>query len=93
LGEFKSLHRPGDDVSSSPAIGSDGTIYVGSNDGNLYAIYSDSSGLASSSWPKFRHDERNTGCVCHHLVPLSLGTIVLLLIYKSISFGICSHKD
>ena len=28
----------GDDVTSSPAIGSDGTIYVGSYDGNLYAI-------------------------------------------------------
>ena len=28
----------GDDVSSSPAIGSDGTVYVGSFDKNLYAI-------------------------------------------------------
>ncbi|MCK5560226.1 MAG: PQQ-binding-like beta-propeller repeat protein [Thermoplasmata archaeon] len=29
----------GDNVDSSPAIGSNGTIYVGSFDGNLYAIY------------------------------------------------------
>ena len=28
----------GDDVTSSPAIGSDGTVYVGSNDHMLYAI-------------------------------------------------------
>ena len=28
----------GDDVHSSPAIGSDGTVYVGSDDKKLYAI-------------------------------------------------------
>ncbi len=33
----------GDQVKSSPAIGADGTIYVGSNDGNLYALYHDGS--------------------------------------------------
>jgi outer membrane protein assembly factor BamB len=31
----------GGDVYSSPAIGTDGTIYVGSNDNNLYAINPD----------------------------------------------------
>ena len=54
-------------------------LVIDSNN-NLYAIYSDSSGLASSSWPKFRHDERNTGCICYHRVPLSLGTMVLILL-------------
>ena len=34
LWEFKT----GDRVPSSPAIGSDGTVYVGSNDNKLYAI-------------------------------------------------------
>ena len=34
LWEFKA----GDSVSSSPAIGSDGTVYVGSGDNKLYAI-------------------------------------------------------
>jgi outer membrane protein assembly factor BamB len=29
----------GEDVDSSPAIGPDGTVYVGSDDGNLYAIH------------------------------------------------------
>ena len=33
----------GGDVRSSPAIGSDGTIYVGSSDENLYAINPDGS--------------------------------------------------
>jgi outer membrane protein assembly factor BamB len=47
-------------VESSPAIGSDGTIYVGSNDGNLYAIFG-SSGLANSPWPMRSHDVRHTG--------------------------------
>ena len=35
--------QTGYDVDSSPAIGSDGTIYVGSRDGNLYAINPDGS--------------------------------------------------
>jgi len=48
-------------VSSSPAIGSDGTIYVGSDDNKLYAIRSDSLGLADSPWPRFQQNNRNTG--------------------------------
>jgi outer membrane protein assembly factor BamB len=48
-------------VYSSPAIGSDGTIYVDSNDNKLYALRSTSAGLASSAWPKFHHDNQNTG--------------------------------
>jgi outer membrane protein assembly factor BamB len=47
---------------SSPAIGPDGTIYVGSDDGCLYAVQG-SGPLANSPWPKFRHDNKNTGCV------------------------------
>jgi len=47
-------------VRSSPAIGSDGTIYVGSWDGNLYALYG-SETLASTPWPMFHHDLKHTG--------------------------------
>jgi outer membrane protein assembly factor BamB len=49
------------EIFSSPAIGSDGTVYVGSLDSCVYAIRSDSKGLADSPWPKFAHDNQNTG--------------------------------
>lgn len=45
---------------SSIAIGMDGTVYVAAG-GYLYALESSSHGLAPSSWPKFRHDNQNTG--------------------------------
>lgn len=47
---------------SSAAVGNDATVYVGSENGSFYALWC-SSPLASSSWPKFRHDNRNTGRV------------------------------
>jgi len=53
----------GDDVTSSPAIGSDGTVYVGSNDHMLYAIKTDSKGPAKSPWPMFRQNAQRTGRV------------------------------
>ena len=48
-------------VFSSPAIGSDGTVYVGSFDKKLYAIKTNSKGLAKSPWPMFRQNVRHTG--------------------------------
>ncbi len=33
--------RTGDSISSSPALGEDGTVYIGSDDGNLYALAPD----------------------------------------------------
>jgi outer membrane protein assembly factor BamB len=50
------------DIESSPAIGPDGTVYFTSYDGYLYALKGTGT-LADSSWPKFRHDLRNTGRV------------------------------
>ncbi|MGN7382620.1 S-layer homology domain-containing protein [Paenibacillus sp. SAFN-117] len=38
LDEEKWSYETGDMLESSPAIGSDGTVYVGSNDGKLYAL-------------------------------------------------------
>ncbi len=46
--------------SSSPAIAGDGTIYVGSLDHCLYALDSESQGLAASSCPKIFKDQYNT---------------------------------
>ena len=41
----------GDMVPSSPAIGSDGTVYVGSHDKKLYAIKADTFPLRAQPWP------------------------------------------
>jgi len=53
----------GDWVYSSPAIGSDGTVYVGSHDKKLYAIKTGSKGLAKSPWPMRGQNARHTGRV------------------------------
>jgi outer membrane protein assembly factor BamB len=53
----------GGKVFSSPAIGSDGTVYVGSMDNKLYAIKTDSKGLAKSPWPMRGQNARHTGRV------------------------------
>ena len=50
-------------VQSSPAIGSDGTVYVGSWDNKLYAIKTDSKGPAKSPWPMFGQNAKHTGRV------------------------------
>ncbi len=48
---------------SSPTIGDDGTIYIGSIDNHLYAIHSDSGGLANTPWAMLQHDAQHTGRV------------------------------
>ena len=53
----------GGKVYSSPAIGSDGTVYVGSEDKKLYAIKTESLGLAKSPWPMCGQNARHTGRV------------------------------
>ena len=53
----------GSGVDSSPAIGSDGTVYVGSNDNKLYAIKTESKGLANSPWPMRGQNAGHTGRV------------------------------
>ena len=51
----------GGPVSSSPAIGSDGTVYVGSLDKKVYAIKTDSKGPAKSPWPLRGQNPPHTG--------------------------------
>ena len=53
----------GEWVDSSPAIGSDGTIYVGSFDKKLCAIKTDSKGPAKSPWPMRGQNAEHTGRV------------------------------
>ena len=59
LWEFKTGYY----VTSSPAIGSDGTVYVGSRDNKLYAIKTNSKGPANSPWPMRGQNARHTGRV------------------------------
>jgi outer membrane protein assembly factor BamB len=49
---------------SSPTIVDDGTIYMGGlkgGGGSLFALQSNSRGLAASHWPTFRQNNKNTG--------------------------------
>lgn len=48
-------------VVTAPAITNDGIVYFSTDEGKLYAMYSESNGLADSPWPKYMHDNRNTG--------------------------------
>jgi len=48
-------------ILSSPAIGPDGTVYVGSSDKKVYAIKTDSKGLAKSPWPMSGQNTQHTG--------------------------------
>lgn len=47
-------------TSQSPALTCDGILYVGTSDGRVLALLADAP-LATSPWPKFQHDNRNTG--------------------------------
>jgi len=53
----------GGSVESFPAIGPDGTVCVGSHDKKVYAIKTDSKGLAKSPWPMRGQNARHTGRV------------------------------
>lgn len=60
-GSVKWKYYLGEGMVGSPALADDGTLYCATQDGNLYAITSSSRGLASSPWPKYAHDNQNTG--------------------------------
>lgn len=48
-------------ASSEFVLDCSGIAYVGTDNGTFYAIVTDSVGLAKSAWPRFQHDNRNTG--------------------------------
>src|SRR5690606_20797447 len=47
-------------VSQPLVVGCDGVIY-GVTSNQMFAIVSDSIGLAQSAWPRYQHDNRNSG--------------------------------
>ncbi|MDP6035817.1 MAG: PQQ-binding-like beta-propeller repeat protein, partial [Verrucomicrobiota bacterium] len=53
--------KTGDQGRSSPAMGADGTLYIGSKDTKIYAIKTDSKGLANSPWPMRGQNAQHTG--------------------------------
>jgi outer membrane protein assembly factor BamB len=60
---------------SCPTIGRDGIVYVGSEDGRVYAILGRAA-LADSPWPKLRGDAANTGRVNVEPLPPALPQIL-----------------
>jgi len=62
-GSFKWAFTGGDAIKNGPALADDGTLYVGSVGGTLYAVNGDNQGMANSPWPRYHHDNRGTGNV------------------------------
>ena len=47
---------------SEPTLSDDGTVYIISADGYLYAFYSSSVSISKKAqWPMYRHDAQHTG--------------------------------
>ncbi|MBD3285060.1 PQQ-binding-like beta-propeller repeat protein [candidate division WOR-3 bacterium] len=59
------LHSGYADVAYHIAIGADGMLYTCKSNSILYGIQTTSFGLADSPWPKYAHDNQNTGCACN----------------------------
>ena len=54
----------GDEIHSSAAIGSDGTIYVAANQGDIgkvYALKTEATGLQTGGWPMYAKNAKHTG--------------------------------
>jgi outer membrane protein assembly factor BamB len=52
-------------MSAAPGVGPDGTVYIGTDRGYLYALKGGPLPV-DAPWPKFGHDSRNTGCAAGH---------------------------
>jgi hypothetical protein len=59
------LVRVDNEIRGAPGIGPDGTIYIGSSGGYVFALRGGAA-LAGTSWPKFAHDSRNSSCAAGH---------------------------
>jgi outer membrane protein assembly factor BamB len=66
-------------LSSGIVMAPDGTLYVGSYEKKLYAIYTSSPGLAKSGWPMIYHDAQHTSRQPDKFAPGSAAINFLLL--------------
>lgn len=57
-------------IDSSVALGSDGALYFGNNDGGLYS-YSNAARLSNSVWPKFRSGIAGRGTLEDYVAPIA----------------------
>lgn len=48
-------------TAASPTLATDGTLYIATNDGVIYAVQTASKGLMESPWPKYQRDVSNSG--------------------------------
>jgi outer membrane protein assembly factor BamB len=48
-------------IDTPTALASDGTVYIGTTEGKLLALEGGSTGVATSPWPKYRGNAKNTG--------------------------------
>lgn len=93
-------------ITGSSAIDSEGTLYVScwleyrtlNREGRLYAIYTDSEGLAESPWPKYHRNNKNTACADSSLInaefkaePIS-GIVPLMVQFSDSSAGSISTR-
>lgn len=61
-GEVRWTFKAEEEIFSSPSVGPDGAIYVGSLDGKLYKLAGNGSPLSTvSSWPSFHRDVARSG--------------------------------
>ena len=51
----------GGSIYSTAAIQKDGKLFITSSDGKVYALQTSSLGLANSPWPRYGHDNQNSG--------------------------------
>lgn len=60
-GTFKWQYPLQDWRMSPPCIAADGTLYINTSKGFLWAIKTEARGLANSAWPRFHRNNQNTG--------------------------------
>ncbi|MBN2381112.1 PQQ-binding-like beta-propeller repeat protein [candidate division WOR-3 bacterium] len=88
-------YQTNDVIHASVAFGEDDLLLIGSRDGVFYALDAETGGMsAETPWPKYRHDERNTGNVGYTSAPRAdfsgvpkAGPVPLTVLFTDLSTG------